>query len=59
MDFDKQYGSGAPANMVNKGRGFVEKPMIMPAVGHRQSRARPAPRKITSNTKLYFDLSAV
>lgn len=58
MDFDKQYGNGAPASMINKGRGFTEKPIIKPAVVHRQPRARSAPRKVTAKTQLYFHLSA-
>lgn len=58
MDFDKQYRSGAPTSMINKGRGFIEKPLVKPTASHRQPRARAAPRKITSKTQLYLDLSA-
>ena len=57
MDFDKQYGNGAAARIVKKGRGFNEKPLVMPTVNRRQSRARSAPRKINSKTQLYKSIS--
>ena len=63
MDFDKQFRSGAPTNMVNKGRGFSERRLFKPAIQkaaipavRRPGRPRSTRVKITPKTQLYIDI---
>ena len=59
MDFDKQYGHLNSTSMINRGRGFNEKPMAAPTPAVRQSCPRNPHQKVDMNTQLYSTICHV